>query len=239
MTSAGEERCSVYLRISLGCEKECGCAKGHVFTVSAHTGDVAMDVRWSIVFVFDEALRLRYEAFHKNGAVLMSLCYVPAFEMERWRREGGLVKICEMILPSGDVFKAFTKIAPQGEVEREARTYNSWVVTLLKELKIHVPIDVQCIAGLRFKAMNAAMSEEFLKEVIKDLRFVFKDNGINAEPQKPCATDVQSESSDETIKGVATISKGKSTAQCRNERHDSSQLAVLPRENQDLPFRPC
>ncbi|XP_054930980.1 uncharacterized protein [Dermacentor andersoni] len=125
-----------------------------------------------------------------------------------------------MILSSQDVFEAFTKIAPEGEVERAARTCNSWVVTLLKELKIHVPFEVQCIAGLHFKAMNAAMSEEFLKEVIKDLRFVFKDNGINAEPRKPCATDVQSESSEETIKGVATISKGKSTTQCRNERCD-------------------
>lgn len=174
MTSVDDEKCRVYLRVYLGNEDERMCEKGHGLPSSAIKHEPGSEIRWSLVFYFNDSLGLRYEAFLKNGAVLLGLSYVSPDQMMQWRLKKELVKISDMILSSDNVFQAFEKIAPKGEWTQPAGLCNIWVVKLMEELHIHLPEKAVKMAFGNPKGNDSRN----LEADIKQLRFLFKDKGL-------------------------------------------------------------
>ncbi|KAL1453501.1 hypothetical protein MTO96_043775 [Rhipicephalus appendiculatus] len=181
MTSPEDEEFPVYLRVCLGNEEWQQCEDGHGSPSSAAKYEPGTKILWTVVFMYKKSFGLRYKVFLKDEAFLSGLSLVSPGQLDEWARKGELVKIGNVKLSSDDIFRAFVKVGPKGEVSREAETCKGLVVKLLGELGIPLPIDVEDMAKRCSKADD---SGDFMSH-LKKLRSLLGDDSKSNHLQEP------------------------------------------------------
>lgn len=230
MTFLKDEKCSVYFRIMLSSEKERDCEKGNAFFSFGVPKEDATDIRFSLAFVLEKSSGLRYEAFLKNGAVLLGLSHVSPLQLDQWKQKGELVKITDVTLSSHKVFEAFEKVAPEEGMTQPAGKCNSWMVPLLKELGVAVPDFVAQLSNMRWEAKDAATLTLYLRLLIEELRFLLKDNDQNEEVQVSPVGDKHAVRSQEENQKQTTANNSTDDHQGCNEKETDSRMTYLEDE---------